>query len=86
MMLLCITLSFTKCLYYCLLMNLAHVLTYLPPDKLSNLHTMVKEMAGARVICDKQALESLVGHFEHVGTVFRVVELSSKPSSRPSNL
>ena len=35
-----------------------------------NLRTMVKETAGARVVRDKQALESLVGHLVHAATVF----------------
>ena len=51
-------------------LNTARMFTSLPPDKLSNLCTMVKETAGARVVRGKQALESLVGHLVHAATVF----------------
>ena len=60
----------TKLSFLGIQLNTACMLTCLPPDKLSNFHTMVKEMAGARAIRDKQALESLVGHLVHAATVF----------------
>ena len=51
-------------------LNAREMLTSLPPDKLAKLRAMVKELAGARVVRDRQQLESLVGHLVHAATVF----------------
>ena len=51
-------------------LNAREMCTSLPPDKLVKLRTMVKELVGARVVRDRQQLESLVGHLVHAATVF----------------
>ena len=51
-------------------LNSREMRTSLPPDKLAKLRTMVKELVGARVVRDRQQLESLVGHLVHAATVF----------------
>ena len=51
-------------------LNSTRMLTSLPLDKLSSLRMMVKDLAGGRVVRNKQALESLVGHLVHAATVF----------------
>ena len=50
-------------------LNAREMLMSLPPDKLVKLRTM-KELVGARVVRDRQHLESLVGHLVHAATVY----------------
>ena len=51
-------------------LNARELSTSLPQDTLVKLRTMVKELVGARVVRDRQQLESLVGHFVHAATMF----------------
>ena len=51
-------------------LNTALMSTSLPASKLVKLQTMVREFLGARVVRDKHALESLVGHLVHATKVF----------------
>ena len=51
-------------------LNATDMCTSLPPDKLAKLRTMLKELAGARVVRDKQLLKSLVKNLVHAATVF----------------
>ena len=51
-------------------LNTASMSTSLPASKLAKLRTMVREFLGARVVRDKHALESLVGHLIHATKVF----------------
>ena len=60
----------TKLSFLGIQLNAREMRTSLPPDKLAKLRTMVKELVGARVVRDRQQLESLVGHLVHAATVF----------------
>ena len=51
-------------------LNTASMSTSLPASKLAKLRMMVREFLGARVVRDKHALESLVGHLVHATKVF----------------
>ena len=60
----------TKLSFLGIQLNSREMRTSLPPDKLAELRTMVMELVGARVVRDRQQLESLVGHFMHAAIVF----------------